>query len=333
MTPEEVGALSQLGESIYQNLVNVICTCVMYGLYILAFSTAMYLFQSKPIKRLMRGFRLLLIVVLLSVSYEFGTRTGPGLAIVFLALVHPSNPTDLSDSIVKANDSPKFWESYAYWGPTFNLLISDGLVLWRAWVILDVRQKRRRRLLGYTIVLLMLGNIGVNIATAIIDNTTHSVHISAGAVPLDWISLVVSLLINAFATFLIGLKTWQIYQEDLHHNSEFFQAKKILLTLVESGLVFCIVQILYAISNALEINSGNLLSRTSLIYAMFTAVANGLAALYPVVLIIILHMEASPLIVNYDLSTVDPELTSIAIEMMDMRSTSMFTSGFSGSAI
>lgn len=35
MTPEEIGLLNQLGESLYQNLVNVICTCVVYGAFCL----------------------------------------------------------------------------------------------------------------------------------------------------------------------------------------------------------------------------------------------------------------------------------------------------------
>lgn len=114
---------------------------------------------------------------------------------------------------------------------------------------------------------------------------------------------------------------------------------------------------MYAVSNALEINNGTKpLSRTSLIYAMFTAVANGCAvcsisiksvssslikvkklhlkqALYPVALIIILHMEISPVIVTSGLSTAEPEFTSNAIEMMDMNLTSISTSGFSQSTI
>lgn len=126
----------------------------------------------------MKAFRILLIIVFLSSTYEFGTRTGPSLAIIHFSLIRPSNPMDLQDSIKFAMNFPKFWESFAYWGPTFDvcstraslhqnycsrvtqLLISDALVLWRAWVILDVRQKRRRRLLSYVIMLLMIGNIG-----------------------------------------------------------------------------------------------------------------------------------------------------------------------------
>ncbi|KAE9383044.1 hypothetical protein BT96DRAFT_1027405 [Gymnopus androsaceus JB14] len=67
---------------------------------------------------------------------------------------------------------------------------------------------------------------------------------------------------------------------------------------------------------------------------MFTAVANGalyvqypLKALYPVALIIILHMEISPVIVTSGLSTAEPEFTSNAIEMMDMNLTKYFHFG------
>lgn len=101
--------------------------------------------------------------------------------------------------------------------------------------------------------------LGINIADALFDNISHSVHLYIGAIPLDWISLVVSLVVNAFATILIGLKTWcltllfsrtahsnnfrYIHQHNLHQNSEHSRVRKILLILVESGLAFCIIQV------------------------------------------------------------------------------------------
>ncbi|KAE9402031.1 hypothetical protein BT96DRAFT_937482 [Gymnopus androsaceus JB14] len=128
-----------------------------------------------------------------------------------------------------------------------------------------------------------------------------------------------------FATFLIGLKAWHLYQEFIipYPNTRYFQVHKILLILIESGVAFCVIQLIYAIFNGLEVRDRSLLSAISLLYSMITAVANGCAALYPVALIIIIHMEASPLIsFQTSASGAAPEFTTVEIEMQDMTTTS-----------
>ena len=51
---------------------------------------------------------------------------------------------------------------------------------------------------------------GVNVADAAFDDIGLNIQLSDGAITLDWVSLVVSLTVNAFATLLIGLKAWWV---------------------------------------------------------------------------------------------------------------------------
>ncbi|KAE9389239.1 hypothetical protein BT96DRAFT_407588 [Gymnopus androsaceus JB14] len=324
MTPEERADLIMFAEGVYQNLVNVICTCVMYGLYMLAFLTALYMFWS-PIGARTKALLMPLGIVFFCITWDWISRTDSPLLIIHRAFIHPSNTTNLSVNLSNARNSPNTFETFAWWGPTINLLIGDGLVLWRAWCIWDVRNKRNRFWLGFILILLMVGNIAVNIADAILD-TIAPFSLSSGANMIDWVSLVVSLIVNVFATLLVGLKAWHLYQlKHLHHPTEaqYFQINNILLILVESGLVFCLIQILYAVLNGLEVGNENLLSTISLVYSMIIAFANGCAALYPVALVIIIHMEVSPLIsLHTSESGACPEFTTIGIEMQDMTPTS-----------
>ncbi|KAE9402030.1 hypothetical protein BT96DRAFT_569914 [Gymnopus androsaceus JB14] len=170
MTPEESAYLILFVERIYQNLVNVICTCVMYGLYMLSFLTALYMFWSNPRKAGTRGLLILLVIVFLSNTWDWISRTNSPLLMIHIAFIHPSNETNLSENLSNAQRSPLTFESFAWWGPTINLLIADGLVVWRAWSIWDVRNRRKRSLLRLLLISLMVGNIVVNVIDAVLDN-------------------------------------------------------------------------------------------------------------------------------------------------------------------
>ncbi|KAE9404190.1 hypothetical protein BT96DRAFT_441154 [Gymnopus androsaceus JB14] len=251
MTPGDVTALVELGETLYggADMINLIGNCVMYGLYALSFFTALYMFCSKPLKGpTHRALLALLIIVFFSLTGDFIDRNGSHLLFISFALVHPIPNTiqDLSISIDAASDRDVPWQAIQFWGPTINLCIGDGLVLWRAWVVLDLRQKGKRYLLAFVLMLLMVGNIGVNVVDAIYDDIGLDIQLADGAITLDWVSLVVSLVVNAFATTLIGLKAWGLHRQSkgIHHlQTQQSPVKKVLLILVESGLGFCMIQV------------------------------------------------------------------------------------------
>jgi len=296
----------------------------MYGLYALSFFTALYVFCTKPVKgRQYKILLTLLITSFLALTGDLIDRSGSHLVSVSFALRNPST-TDLSSNIDTASDEVVSWEAIQYWGPTFTLCVGDSIVLWRAWVILDsgtMQRNLKRYLLGFVLILLGVGNIAVNIADAIFDDIGLNIQLSHSAITLDWVSLVVSLAVNAFATFLIGIKAWSLYRSSrdsiLSGNS---QVKKVLLILIESGLGFCLIQIVYAILNGVEMDNVGEDSGAFFTYVIVTAVANGCSALYPVAIIIIVHMEASPLISST--SNSGPDFT-YSLEMQNILTSDM----------
>jgi len=323
MSPEDAAALADFGEDMFVGLVNLIGTCVMYGLYALSFFTALYMFCNKLVKG--RQYKILLTLLVTSffaLTADLIDRSGSHLLSAFFALRY-SSASDLSSDIVTAGNKDVPWEAIQYWGPTYTLCVGDSIVLWRAWVILDsgtMQRNRKRYLLWFVLILLGLGNIAVNIADAAFDDIGLNIQLSNGAITLDWVSLVVSLTVNAFATFLIGIKAWSLYRRSrdsiLARNS---QVKKVLLILIESGLGFCIIQLVYAVLNGVEMNNISEESASFITYAIVTAIANGCSALYPVAIIIIVHMEASPLTPSLSPAHSGPGYP-YSFEMQDMTS-------------
>ncbi|KAF9061297.1 hypothetical protein BDP27DRAFT_1369780 [Rhodocollybia butyracea] len=84
---------------------------------------------------------------------------------------------------------------------TITVLVGDFVICWRAWVLL-LHDKFWRFLL----VIIMAGNIGVNIADCVFD--TAAVNVLGKFSTLDSVSIVLSLAVNMVATGLIAWKAW-----------------------------------------------------------------------------------------------------------------------------
>ncbi|KIK52228.1 hypothetical protein GYMLUDRAFT_970649 [Collybiopsis luxurians FD-317 M1] len=91
------------------------------------------------------------------------------------------------------------------WGLTVSMLCSDFIVVWRAWVLFQ-----QERLWKIALVLSMIVNIGIQLADCILDDININVFTSNSSMILDWLSLVVSLVVNMLATGLISWKAWQV---------------------------------------------------------------------------------------------------------------------------
>ncbi|KAF9063457.1 hypothetical protein BDP27DRAFT_236732 [Rhodocollybia butyracea] len=102
---------------------------------------------------------------------------------------------------------------------TITLLVSDMIVVWRAWILLS-----RNCFWKNTLVSLAIINTVVNIIDCIAnpifnimatngfepDTTSGNLIINYSGI-LDLVSILTSLLVNAVATILIGWKAWYAY--------------------------------------------------------------------------------------------------------------------------
>ncbi|KAE9402974.1 hypothetical protein BT96DRAFT_917771 [Gymnopus androsaceus JB14] len=238
MTPEESSDLSLLGQVLYTNLFGgSIFTFLLFGLYILAFFIALCTsvktgIQGRPHKVLWGCMIILLLCYVWNLVEQ-----------ILILIVDIKTTFIISGSLDTVLDT-----YFARVGKTdivgsvpfnINLVVGDAIVAWRAWAIWS--ESRIAKLL---LAVLLIGNIGTNIADIVLDviesdNTTFT------TIPMDEISSSFSLAVNLLSTMLIAFKAWRhrqtlkmISANTMKHS----RVERILLFLVESGVVYCSIQ-------------------------------------------------------------------------------------------
>ncbi|KIK50537.1 hypothetical protein GYMLUDRAFT_252892 [Collybiopsis luxurians FD-317 M1] len=91
------------------------------------------------------------------------------------------------------------------WVLAVAMMLGDFVVVWRAWVLFQCIS-----LVKAVLATLMIGNIGINIVDCIFDNLGIKLSEAGYAQILDWLSVLVSMVVNMFATSLIAWKAWQV---------------------------------------------------------------------------------------------------------------------------
>ncbi|KAE9406635.1 hypothetical protein BT96DRAFT_915322 [Gymnopus androsaceus JB14] len=290
MTPAEVQFLAQLGTYTYYDICQYITMWVLYGVFIIPATMAIYLFLCKSINGYSRKILLgcMIIVVLMSTWNYIVNTAGVAIAIQF-EFIKPSNE-GLEGGFIAANVATKPWEAQSSWPATITLLISDAIVTWRACVVWPTT-----RLVWYMLIAIMIGNIGVNIAGCIVEDIVLDF---LSPISLDLACLFISLGVNFIATLAIGLKVWYHHHatQTLYSNrkQKFSPTSRILLLFVESGALFCILQLLIAILTVLGTNAP-LLSPLESTFRIITEFFTGMTSIYPMAIIIMLNFNQLPL--------------------------------------
>ncbi|KAF9060311.1 hypothetical protein BDP27DRAFT_1407197, partial [Rhodocollybia butyracea] len=174
----------------------------------------------------------------------------------------------------------------------FIIFISDAIVCWRAWVLLY-----NDRFWKFTLALLMLGNIVINIVDASFDISRVDAELVDGqTIVLDWLAPAITLVVNLLATSLIGWKVW-LHRQTLRAASRGTKTpvQKILLLLVESGIFVLAIQVIALIAEV----GGTLSVSSSPSFGILLVVSISLfaavACLYPVAVIILVKIDKSPM--------------------------------------
>ncbi|SJL02425.1 uncharacterized protein ARMOST_05752 [Armillaria ostoyae] len=195
-----------------------------------------------------------------------------------------------------------------------NYVLTDGVVVWRAWVICQDGYRRSLILpLGFLCLtlsefwffyapagfLLMVGmtivsvlvTIGLRVAITVLNNTQQIVVVHRGiALVLDYLqvaNLVLSLLTNIFSTSIIGIKAWHhrhwVTSELQLKRKNITTAERILALLVESGIIYCFSGAMVLIATLIQLPDGTLGD-------VYTPVHVQFAGIYPaIVLLLVSH--------------------------------------------
>ncbi|KAE9402379.1 hypothetical protein BT96DRAFT_552563 [Gymnopus androsaceus JB14] len=139
----------------------------------------------------------------------------------------------------------------------------------------------------------MIGNIGTNIADILLDTTKID---SGSTIPMDEISSIFSLAVNLLSTILIAFKAWN-HRQALKiisvNKRKHTQVEKILLFLVESGVVYCVIQCLYVIIQIFATKLGSSIG-LEIWDIGIGEVADATAVLYPLAVFLALSLDQSP---------------------------------------
>ncbi|KAL1736414.1 hypothetical protein EV714DRAFT_198488 [Schizophyllum commune] len=127
----------------------------------------------------------------------------------------------------------------------WNYVMSDAIVVWRAWALWPESRLARGALLTC-----MCGSIVGTILETVWSLQAHSADLNIS--PSRALAMPIPLLVtNAVATTLVGAKVWS-YRRDIKRHlalgSRKSQVEKVLLLLLESGFVYCLVWVLYLLA-------------------------------------------------------------------------------------
>ncbi|KAE9385930.1 hypothetical protein BT96DRAFT_928567 [Gymnopus androsaceus JB14] len=169
------------------------------------------------------------------------------------------------------------------WPESFIFLIADTAIVWRAWALWA-----ENRVIKWMLLVILLADIGVNIADAVVD-TKADLSFIQNTVTLDWLSTVLNLAVNIVATLLIAYRAWT------HHQTThaILQSKRtpvevILLLMIESGAIFGVVQVTNITFDALDTHATEF-SPVDTAKSLLAQLYIYSAVLNPVALVILIH--------------------------------------------
>ncbi|KAJ6527639.1 hypothetical protein B0H19DRAFT_860878, partial [Mycena capillaripes] len=178
----------------------------------------------------------------------------------------------------------------------FQYVLSDGVVVWRAWVIC---LRNQRKYLWITIVFLALTAITVGLIIAFkiayliispIKDLPKDSLLERGVDILQIATIAMSVLSNFTATGVVGATAWCHYRAI---RSAFSKGKasslrtnRILLLVVESGVLYCISTVLVLVASLIRLPQGTLGD-------LYTPVNVQIAGAYPCVVLLLVSTKKS----------------------------------------
>jgi len=170
-----------------------------------------------------------------------------------------------------------------------NYFLTDGVVVWRAWVLCS----ESRGALRIPVTLLFCLAISVTITVAFRIRLTVSPIseelnrlLSRGLSITQIANLILSLFTNISATTIISMKAWKFRRDirKLAHKST--TGNRIMAMIVESGILYCVSGITVLLASLIRIESGTLGD-------IYTPVTFQIAGIYPIFVILLVNQGSS----------------------------------------
>ncbi|KAK7044000.1 hypothetical protein VNI00_008168 [Paramarasmius palmivorus] len=176
-----------------------------------------------------------------------------------------------------------------------NYVVTDGVVLWRGWVLCSMDYRRPLYFPLFFLVcccFTVTSTIAVRIALEIVsmDSPVHRRLVRAIDV-CQVANLGFSLIVNLSTTMIIALKTWRFRRwiitdlQAIEYNKR-TRGERVLVLLIESGLLYCISGITVLVSSLIRLPVGTLGD-------IYTPVNIQIAGIYPIVVLLLVSRGQS----------------------------------------
>ncbi|KIK53989.1 hypothetical protein GYMLUDRAFT_249888 [Collybiopsis luxurians FD-317 M1] len=196
MTPEDQEILADFGSLTFYNTITQIVTLVGYGLFVLATLIAAQIITTKSWTRSRITLFACLITIYVGFTWELLCGVVVDLVSTKYTLVEVIAGPGGFQVEVERSDARALPSQYMQsWAGTITLLLSDGLVVWRAWTLFQ-----DSRLPKFALAFLMIANVGA-IYCAIQATYVVLVIMDAYVVVTKAFHVIVSLTITAFSCY------------------------------------------------------------------------------------------------------------------------------------
>ncbi|KAK0491423.1 hypothetical protein IW261DRAFT_1602125 [Armillaria novae-zelandiae] len=274
--------IAQDGLSALYHTITLGCQTLVYGMYTVIMPICSYTMLRRGLRRKSRIllFGMLVFMFSLSTAYWILTLCNDANLITtwFLHGVSHDLQMPLMNALVLV-----------------NYVLTDGVVVWRAWVICRVDYGKSLILplvfLSLTFLSVLI-TIGLRIAMTILADTHHAFiphkGIDRGLDCLQVANLVLSLLTNIFSTSIIGIKAWRnrhwVTSELPLKRKNITTSERIFALLVESGIIYCLSGLVVLISTVIKLPDGTLGD-------VYTPVNVQFAGIYPAIVLLLVNRQ------------------------------------------
>ncbi|KAJ6594299.1 hypothetical protein B0H19DRAFT_1366199 [Mycena capillaripes] len=283
-------SFSSTGDSAMYVVFGLVAQTFVFGLYTLLICLSTRMLLKRGLKALANWVLLLIILFMYLLSTAYLAYTIVYAVALLRARIDAPSESPISD-----------YEAIAKWSPVINavamlnFLLSDGVVIWRAWVIC---QHRMRRYIWVTIGFLVLTSmavftmIGFRIVAFVQfpDNGLNKIiSLTPGLDILQLSSWTLSLVSNLSATAVVAVTAWR--HRRIMHNAftekEFTSnSDRILGLIVEIGVFYCLSTLITLLSSLLQLPHGTLGD-------LYGPISIQIAGAYPPVVILLVGMNRS----------------------------------------
>ncbi|KAK0465917.1 uncharacterized protein EV420DRAFT_1508783 [Desarmillaria tabescens] len=277
------------GLNILYDIIRLTCQTLVYGMYIIIMLVCSFVM----LKRGLRGKSRILLFCILVFMFSFSTAYWivsicQAVYVITISFVH-GIPLD---SIAYAyGEKQDIMNALVL----LNYVLTDGIVVWRAWVIC---RDWYSKILILPLVFLCLTLLSVFVTIGLritISTMSVSRHTVMDHTPLTHalncsqiINLALSLLTNIFSTSIVGVKAWRhkhcLMSELQVKRRKITVAERIFTLLVESGIIYCLSGIMALIATEIQLPFGNLSD-------VYTPVQVQFAGIYPTLVILLVSRQ------------------------------------------